>query len=68
MFNVGDTVKVVAKTSRLLGYVGIVTKIYAVNEVWGQLVDVEFADLVDFTILNDMSFNFFDDEIVKVEN
>lgn len=68
MFNVGDTVKVVAKTTRLLGYVGIVTKIYAVNEVWGQLVEVEFADLAELAILNDMSFNFFDDEIEKVEN
>lgn len=42
MFNVGDTVRVIVETSRLLDYVGVVTKNYGTTEVWGQLVEVEF--------------------------
>ena len=33
MFNVGDTVRVIVETSRLLDYVGIVTKNYGTTEV-----------------------------------
>lgn len=63
MFNVGDTVRVIVETSRLLDYVGVVTKNYGTTEVWGQLVEVEFPGIeIQSTV------NFFDDEIIKVEN
>lgn len=63
MFNVGDTVIVIAQTSRLLGLIGVVTKDWGTNEIWGQLVEVEFPGIeIQSTV------NFFDDEIIKVEN
>lgn len=65
MFNVGDTVRVTVKTSRLLDYVGVVTKDWGTNEIWGQLVEVEFPDLFGES---KFIFNFFDDEIIKIEN
>lgn len=64
MFNVGDNVRVITKTNRLLDHVGIVTKDYGTTEFWGQLVEVEFPDLFGES---KFTFNFFDDEIVKVE-
>lgn len=64
MLFVGDTVKVTAKTNRLYDLVGIVTKDWGSNEFWGQLVEVEFPDLFGES---KFTFNFFDDEIVKVE-
>lgn len=64
MFNVGDNVIVIAQTSRLLGLIGVVTKDWGTNEIWGQLVEVEFPDLFGES---KFTFNFFDDEIVKVE-
>lgn len=62
MFKVGDTVKVIVRTNRLLDYVGTVTKDYGTTEIWGQLVEVEFPEIeIQSTV------NFFDDEIMKVE-
>lgn len=63
MFNVGDTVRVTAKTNRLYDLVGIVTKDWGSNEFWGQLVEVEFPEFFEQKFV----FNFFDDEIMKIE-
>lgn len=63
MFNVGDIVRVIEKTSRLRDLVGVVTKDYGTTEVWGQLVEVEFPEFFEQKCV----FNFFDDEIMKIE-
>lgn len=64
MFNVGDNVIVITQTNRLLGLIGVVIKDWGTNEIWGQLVEVEFPDLFGEP---KFTFNFFDDEVVKVE-
>lgn len=63
MFNVGDIVRVTAKTSRLYDLVGVVTKDWGSNEFWGQLVEVEFPEFFEQKFV----FNFFDDEVMKIE-
>lgn len=64
MFKVGDTVRVTTETSRLLDLVGVVTKDWGTNEIWGQLIEVEFPGIYDES---GFIFNFFEDEVVGVK-